>query len=176
MATVLRRAIVLFVPPPVAARVDEIRRRWDPVMTARIDAHITLVHDVVDLERARDLVAEAACSAPFTVRLTHADRWGRSSNGIYLHVDDPAGGVAALQAQLADLEQPAWSRVPFRAHATLIHGRTVTPDDAAAAWAALEGFHADWDVDIGAIDTIELAEPRWRTVERVELVGAAVPD
>ena len=53
MAIVLRRAIVLFVPPPVAARVDEIRRRWDPVMTARIGAHITLVHDVVDHERAR---------------------------------------------------------------------------------------------------------------------------
>jgi len=101
MVAVLRRAIVLFVPPPVAARVDGIRRRWDPVMTARIGAHITLVHDVVDHDRAQVLVAAAARSAPFTIRLTHADRWGRSANGIYLHVDDPAGGVAGLQEQLA---------------------------------------------------------------------------
>ncbi|MET0324851.1 MAG: 2'-5' RNA ligase family protein [Ilumatobacteraceae bacterium] len=172
----LRRAIVLFVPPPVADRIDAIRRRWDPVMTDRIGAHITLVHDVVDHERARELVAAAARSAPFTVTLTHADRWGRSSNGIYLHVDDPTGSVAALHEQLAELEQPAWSRVAFRAHATLIHGRTVTPEDAAAAWAALDGFRADWDVDIGAIDTIELAEPRWRFVERIELRAASVPD
>ena len=73
-------------------------------------------------------------------------------------------------------QHPAWSRVPFRAHATLIHGRTVTSDDAVAAWGALDGFRADWDVDVTGIDIIELAEPRWRTVERVELQAAPVPD
>ena len=55
-------------PPPVSVAVDEIRMRWDPVMCARIGAHITLVHDVVDHDRARHLVAATAAStAPFTV-------------------------------------------------------------------------------------------------------------
>ncbi len=46
--SVARRAVVLFVPEPVAGLVDDVRRRWDPVMLGRIDAHVTLVHDVVD--------------------------------------------------------------------------------------------------------------------------------
>ena len=90
--TSLRRAIVLFVPPPVDAQVDEIRRRYDPIMTGRIGAHITLVHDAADLGMARERVAAAAERRSFPVRLTHTDRWGRSSYGIYLHVDDHAGG------------------------------------------------------------------------------------
>ena len=106
---------------------------------------------------------------PFPVRLTHADRWGPSRYGIYLHVDDHAGGVAELHGQLADLEAPAWASVTFRPHVTLVHGRTVTEDDAEAAWSALDGFVAGWDVDVAAIDIVELIEPRWRTVERYEL-------
>jgi 2'-5' RNA ligase len=174
---VLRRAIVVFVPPPVVDLVDEIRLRWDPVMTARIGAHITLIHDVVDQERARQLVAETAeTTAPFRVRLAHADRWGPSAYGIYLHIEDPTGGLAALHGHLAALEQPAWSRVPFRSHVTLVHSRTVDAATADRAWHALDGFRADWSVDVGAIDVIELDEPGWRTVERWELGQAAVAD
>ena len=55
MAAPLRRAVVLFVPPPVSVAIDEIRMRWDPVMCARIGAHITLVHDVVHHDRVRQL-------------------------------------------------------------------------------------------------------------------------
>ena len=58
------------------------------------------------------------------MRLTHADHWGQSAYGVYLHVDDPTGGVAALHAALADLEEPAWARVAFRPHGTLVHSRT----------------------------------------------------
>ena len=42
----LRRAIVVPVLPEVGALVNEIRERFDPVMAARIDPHITLVHEV----------------------------------------------------------------------------------------------------------------------------------
>ncbi len=166
-APLLRRAVVLFLPPPVQALIDDIRARWDPVMAARIGAHVTLIHDVIDRDLAAHVVADVASSAqPFTIRLTHAGRWGRSAHGIYLHVEDPTGGVAALHAQLASLERPAWAAVPFRAHATLVHGRTVDLGTAEQAWTALDGFHAGWDVDVEAIDVIELVEPVWRTVAR----------
>ena len=129
MGDVLRRAIVLFVPPPVCEQLDEIRRRWDPVMCGRIGCHITLVHDVTDHARAAELVAAvAATTAPFTVRLGRAAHWGKSAWGVYLHVDDPAGAIDAVQAQLAELEEPGWARVPFRSHATLMHGRTTPPE------------------------------------------------
>ncbi len=178
MGDVSRRAIVLFVPAPVCEQLDEIRRRWDPVMCGRIGCHITLIHDVTDHVRATELVATvAATTAPFPVRLGRAAHWGKSAWGVYLHVDDPAGAIDAVQAQLAEVEEARWARVPFRAHVTLVHSRTTPPETAAAAWAALEAFDPGWAVDVTAIDIVEMEEATgWRTVERFELATAAVAD
>jgi 2'-5' RNA ligase len=178
MGGVLRRAIVLFVPPPVCEQLDEIRRRWDPVMCGRIGCHITLVHDVTDHDRATELVAEvAARTAPFTVRLGAAAHWGKSAWGVYLHVDDPHGVVDAVQAQLASLEEARWARVPYRSHVTLVHSRTTPPETAAEAWAALESFDPGWEIDVGAIDIVEMEEATgWCSVERFELATAIVAD
>lgn len=141
-------------------------------MAARIEPHLTLIHDVVDHDQVEPLVGAAAeATAPFTVRLTGAAHWGRPIHGIYLVVDDPAGHTAALHGRLAELEDPAWSRGSFRPHVTVVHGRTVTADAAHAAWLALDGFHAGWDVVVDAIDVLELVEPRWRLVGRVPLTG-----
>ena len=167
-----RRAIVVPVPPPVGRSVDEIRRRFDPVMAARIDAHITLVHEVVDHQRAAELVARAAERPPFTVHLTRAALWGPARYGVYLDVADPDGALASLHAALREVETPGWARVEYRPHVTLVHGRTVTADDAELAWSALDGFVAGWEVKVSSIDTIELVEPRWDLVERVEMGGA----
>ena len=167
-----RRAIVLTVGPPVAASIDDIRRRWDPVMAARIWPHVTLVHDVIDHHRAATLVAAAAAStAPIRVRLTGARHWGRPGNGIYLAVDDQDRRVADLHELLAEVERPGWVGGGYRPHVTLVHGRTVAPDDSTAAWATLDGFHAGWDVTFVAIDVLELVEPRWRRIERRTLRG-----
>ena len=174
--TVNRRAVVLFVPPPVSVAVDEIRMRWDPVMCGRIGAHITLVHDVVDHDRAHHLVAATAAStAPFTVTLTSTDHWGRAAHGVYLHVEDPGGGIAALHARLAVLEEPRWARVAFRAHCTLVHSRTTESTVAARAWAELEGYHAGWGVEVPAIDIIEMDDATgWRSVEQFVLTPTAL--
>jgi 2'-5' RNA ligase len=178
MGDVSRRAIVLFVPPPVREQLDEIRRRWDPVMCSRIGCHITLVHDVTDHVRATELVAAvAATTAPFTVRLGRAAHWGKSAWGVYLHVDDPDGAIDAVQARLAELEEARWAGVPFRSHVTLVHSRTTLPATAAQAWAELEAFDPGWPVDVTALDIVEMEEATgWRTVERVELATAAVAD
>ena len=171
MAVEPRRAVVLFVPPPVGTAVDEIRERWDPVMRARIGPHITLVHDVVDRTRATERVAAAAAgAATFTIRLTDAAHWGKTAYGVYLHVDDPTGGVSSLHARLAALEERRWASVPFRAHCTLVHSRTTEATVAARAWAELDGFSAGWDVELGAVDIVEMDERTgWRTVERFDL-------
>jgi 2'-5' RNA ligase len=171
----LRRAIVLSIPVPVRDQVDEIRMRWDPVMCGRIGSHITLIHDVTDHAGATDLVARAAAStAMFSVRLGRADRWGPSAWGIYLHVDDPSGGVTSLHQQLASLEEPRWARATFRAHVTVVHSRTTEASVAEQAWAELDGFDPGWEVEIGAIDIVELREPAWHTVERFELAFGTV--
>ena len=173
-----RRAIVLFVPAPACGEIDEIRARWDPVMCGRIGAHVTLVHDVVDHDRAVELVrAAAAAATSFPIRLAGTGHWGRSAFGVYLDVEDTTGGVLSLHEQLADVEDPRWARVPFRAHCTLVHSRTTPPEVAAEAWATLDGFAGGWDVDVAAIDIIELDEATgWTTVERFELAPTLVTD
>ena len=103
---------------------------------------------------------------PFRVRLTHADRWGKSRYGAYLHIDDPDGTVRDLHQAVAELESPRWARVGFRPHVTLVNGPTVSEEEAEAAWRALDGFVAGWELTVGAVDVIELVEPRWRLVER----------
>ena len=161
-----RQAIVVRLPAATAALVDEIRCRFDPIMAARIDAHLTLVHDVIDQARVAELVGRAVDREPFRVRLTHADRWGPSRYGSYLHVDDPEGAVRGLHQALAELESPRWARVAYRPHVTLVHGRTVTDEEAEEAWRALDGFVAGWELGVADVDVIQLVEPRWRLVER----------
>jgi 2'-5' RNA ligase len=178
MGALPRRAVVLFLDGAACTAVDEIRTRWDPVMCGRIGAHITLVHDVVDHDLAAQAVAAAAATTgPFTVRLTDTAHWGRSAYGVYLHVDDPTGGIGALHRELAHLEEPRWARVAFRAHCTLVHSRTTEPTVAARAWAELDGFHAGWDVELAALDVIEMDDVTgWRTVERWALTSTLVAD
>lgn len=173
-----RRAVVLFVPPPVGTAIDEIRMRWDPIMSRRIGPHITLVHDAVDHDLAADLVtAVARSTAPFSVRLTTTAHWGRAAHGVYLHVDDPQGHVTSLYEQLAALEEPRWARVPFRAHCTLVHSRTTEPAVAARAWDELERFDAGWDVDVVAVDIVEMDEATgWHPVEQYALTPTLVTD
>jgi 2'-5' RNA ligase len=161
-----RQAVVVHLPAPTAVLVDEIRYRFDPVMAARIEPHLTLVHDVTDRGRVAELVGRAVAREPFPVRLTHADRWGPSRYGAYLHVDDPAGALRGLHEALAELESPAWARSGFRPHVTLVNGRTVSEEQAELAWRALDGFVAGWELTVGAVDLIELIEPRWRLVGR----------
>jgi 2'-5' RNA ligase len=168
---VARRAVVLFVPQPVAAVIDDVRKRWDPVMLGRIDAHVTLVHDIVDVDAAARCVQEAAAAtAPFDVTLTTARCWSRAANGVYLDIDDPTGAIEALHARLSALESPAWARAGFHPHVTLVHGRTVDPNLAEPAWSALCDATFGWTVYLSTLDVIELDEATgWSSVLRLPL-------
>lgn len=165
-----RRAVVLFLPPEIEQLVDEIRHRWDPLMAARIDAHLTLIHDVQDHGALGDtLVRAAATTPPFELTLTTTGCWGPAKWGIYLAVDDHDGGVWALHEALAPIEDPRWLRGTFRPHVTLLHGRTVTEDAADAAWAELEHFVADQRVRIDEVCVVESHPGRWEVFDRFVL-------
>ena len=170
----LRRAVVVPVSSPAAGLVDEIRERFDPVMAARIDPHITIVHEVIHHGRALELVSSVAERPAFTVQLTRAALWGPARYGIFLDVDDPGGALDSLYTALREVETPGWARAEYRPHVTLVHGRTVTEAGAELAWSALDGFVAGWQVDIAALDVIELVEPRWELVRRVALRSASM--
>lgn len=167
-----RRAVVLYLSEEVAAEVDAIRRRWDPVMAGRIDAHLTVVHDVQDLDQAHELVEAAASrTAPFEITLTETACWGPPKWGIYLGVDDHHGGVQTLHDELAALEDPRWLRTPYRPHVTLVHGRTVEEDTAERAWAALCSLPAGWRCRIDAVHVVESRPGGWVTIDGFDLAS-----
>lgn len=169
-----RRAVVLFLPPPVERLIDDIRHRWDPVMAGRIDAHVTLVHDLADHDLARHRLGRVARDvACFDLTLTTTACWGPAKWGIYLHVDDHDGGVWALHDQLADVEDPRWLRGTFRPHVTLVHGRTVSEETAERAWAELESFRADARARITSVCVVESRPAGWHTIDRFDLADAA---
>ena len=78
----------------------------------------------------------------------------------------PTARCRGLHEAVAGLESPRWARGGFRPHVTLVNGRTASEEQAEAAWRALDGFVAGWELTVGAVDVIELVEPRWRLVER----------
>ena len=112
------------------------------------------------------------------MRLGRAAHWGKSAWGVYLHVDDPAGAIDAVQARLAEVEEARWARVPFRAHVTLVHSRTTPPEHRRPRRGPTSRrFDPGWAVDVTAIDIVEMEEATgWRTVERFELATTAVAD
>src|SRR3954454_13476336 len=84
-----RSAVVVLVSVP--ARLDQLRRRWDPAAAAGVPAHVTILYPFVpppDLDpRVRAALSEiAAANRPFDVRF---DRVGRFPAAVYL-VPDPS--------------------------------------------------------------------------------------
>lgn len=167
---------MLYLPEDVEREVDEIRRRWDPVMAARIDAHLTVVHDVTDLHQAHELVRAAAQQVKgFEVTLTATACWGPPAWGIYLGIEDHHGGVRGLHDALAPIEDPRWLRTPFRPHVTLVHGRTVTAERAEEAWAELVSFAAGWRARIEAVHLVESRPGGWVTIDGFDLAPDPAP-
>ena len=172
-----RRAVVLFLPDEVEQEVDRIRRRWDPVMAGRIDAHLTVVHDVTDVARAHTLAEAAAGRIPaFEITLTRTACWGPAKWGIYLGVEDHDGGVQALHDDLAPVEDPRWLRTPYRPHVTLVHGRTVTEASAEAAWAELQSHRADLRARITSLHVVESRPGGWVTIDGFDLAPVLAAD
>lgn len=165
-----RRAVVMFLPNHAEVVVDAVRRRWDPVMADRIDAHLTLVHDVQDGDLLAGVLREVAAAVePFELTLTTTACWGPAKWGIYLGVDDHDGGVRILHEAFAEHEDPRWLRGSFRPHVTLVHGRTVAERVADAAWAELESYVADLRLRVDNVCLVESRPGGWHVLERFEL-------
>ena len=157
----MRRAIVLFVPPPVCEQLDEIRRRWDPVMCSRIGCHITLIHDVTDHAPGR-----RSSSPPWPpprrrsrVRLGRAPPTGGSRRG----ASTCTSTTRTARSTPCRPGWPSWRRragraSPFRSHVTLVHSRTTPPEIADAGVGGARGFDPGWPVDVTAIDIVEMEE------------------
>jgi 2'-5' RNA ligase len=115
---------MIFLPPEIAAGVEEARREWDPVMSAQIAAHVTLVYPreapVVGLLVERLRLA-AAATPRFRLRLGALVDAARPEDGASLHVEDVDGGYAAIRRRVL---RPPFQAARFVPHVTLVHPRT----------------------------------------------------
>lgn len=117
------------------AAIEPLRERWDPVMAAGIQAHVTVVYpeEVTDeallLRRMRDEVTTLR-SMPLDARRVLGVDDGRG--GVLLTVTDRTGALTALKSRLVSAP---FHNSEFPLHATIAHPRT--SDRGAEAFAAL---------------------------------------
>ncbi|MDQ1456465.1 MAG: hypothetical protein QOH28_2085 [Actinomycetota bacterium] len=153
----------MFLPRPLAERVDGIRTRFDPETARHIRPHITVVHDAGEallggLRSQLEFVASTR--PPLSLRLTTARCWGAPEAGIYLAIEDGQGAIGAIRRALGVIDAPEFEYVP---HVTLTHARTVSAPQAREAWDAIRGWTVDETVSIDRLAIVELDGSEWRT-------------
>lgn len=114
----VRRQLTLFVPSPIAAEVEAIRRRLDPVQHALIAAHVTLCReDEFDDGDVAAFGRRAAAAPPITLGFGVPERF--DGHGVLLRCCEGADAFVALRRAIlgrADVR-------PHGAHVTLAHPR-----------------------------------------------------
>lgn len=129
----VRRQLTLFVPHGVAADIDAVRQRVDPVQFGLIAAHVTLCREdeLVDLPVAV-LRGRLARAGPLTLVFGLPVRFG--DHGMLLPCID--GAVGFHQLRVAALATTAIR--PHAAHVTLAHPRNPrAPENVDATFASL---------------------------------------
>jgi len=153
-----RRIAIAPIVGPLGARIDELRRRWDPRMAARIESHVTVLYETpppVDLERL------VRATAPLRLRAGAVERWS-AEPGIYVAVFDPSDDLRRFRTIALGTDDPA-----YRPHITLLHRDSVTsPRQADEAWAALRGERLDTDFVVSELVVHEEIGGGWREAAR----------
>jgi 2'-5' RNA ligase len=166
----VRHQLTAFVPEESSERIDGVRRTWDPVMARRIRPHITLAHEVDDVDDTLERVrAFASDSGPLRVHLAQTDCWGSPAGGIFVVVEDRCGDVARLHDHVVGS-----SSIAYVAHVTLLHPRTTQAAARASAWTVLQGLTFDQDLDQRTVSLVASgADGVWTEVATVTLGGGS---
>jgi 2'-5' RNA ligase len=162
----------LFIPPPVAGVLDEVRRRFDPTFAAQMGVHATLTYpeetpDAALLAERLDALGRWA--GPLPLRLTDVAVYGDAEGGVHVRVEDPAGAYLGARAQLLAPPFDAYAVELAVPHVTLVHPRT--SDRSAEAWAELAGMRLDVDVLIERVALIAFDGFGWPASKVVEFTG-----
>jgi hypothetical protein len=154
----------IFVECP--SRLADARRQWDPVMAAQIAPHVTVAypHDVADVDAMVERVRVAAGdTAAFALQLGETVHAGDPNRGVFVAVDDGAGGWTRLRATISG----AALDDAVRPHMTLVHPRT--SGLGAVAFDALRGRCDPTTIEVSAVSVTAYDGERWRTVETFAL-------
>ncbi|MBD0338336.1 MAG: NUDIX domain-containing protein [Thermoleophilia bacterium] len=152
--------LTAFLEGAVAARVEELRRVWDPAMAMQIAAHVTVAYPV----ELGDQVPAVAGLAPFRLSLGAIAHWEAPEGGVYVAVEDLDGGWTGAREFLPRLSA---DRLDVRPHVTVVHPRTTNRGP--AAWKALKGGRLDGESVVRELAITAFDGRCWLTVETFPL-------
>jgi hypothetical protein len=149
---------------PLGARVDELRRRWDPQTAATVESHVTIIDELADLER---LTAVAGSMPPLRLRVSRTARWIAPDPGLFLVVDDPQSDLRRFREAVLGTETAT-----YRAHVTLLHRDSIgSQEQVDEAWASLGDLNLDQELVVSELIVHDLVEGVWREVARPRFGG-----
>ncbi len=158
----VRHHVAVRPPAAVAAPLERLRARWDPVMAARAPAHVTVVYPEELPDPAAQVAAVAAVvRAPFRLRLGAVRRDG---GWLYVEVDDLDGGWRDVRDRLV----PRGRLDAGPPHLTLVHPRTSSAAD--PAWRALRGRRVDRTVAVTELLVTATSDAGCAVLHRTPLV------
>jgi 2'-5' RNA ligase len=162
----------VFLDGAALARVEPLRKRWDPLMAAQIRAHVTVTYPAEILSAsllAARLEAAAQRVGPFRLWLGEVRCFGESRGGLFVEVTDLDGGWLALREAVGFTAE----RREVTPHVTLVHPRT--SDRGLDAWADLHGTDVDIGVEVRHAVITAFDGRVWRTDATYDLAGPAKP-
>lgn len=159
----------VFLDGAASARVEPLRKRWDPVMAGQIRAHITVTYPA-EIPSASSLCErlEAATEriGPFRLWLGEVRCFGEPEAGLFVEVIDLDGGWLVLREAVGFTAE----RLEVTPHVTLVHPRT--SERGSDAWADLQGTDLDVAVEVGQAGITAFDGRAWRTDATFDLTGA----
>ena len=124
-----------------------------------VESHVTVIDDLVDLER---LIAVAAATPPLRLRISRSARWIAPDPGLFLVVDDPQSDLRRFREALLGPE-----RATYRAHVTLLHRDSINSQEQLdEAWGSLGDIDLAQDFIVEELIVHDLADGVWREVAR----------
>jgi hypothetical protein len=139
--------------------VDELRHRWDPQQAMTVESHVTVIDELVDVER---LIAVAGATPPLRLRVSRSARWIAPDPGLFLVVDDPQSDLRRFREALLGPE-----RATYRAHVTLLHRDSINSQEQLdEAWASIGDIDLAQDFIVKELIVHDQADGAWREVAR----------
>lgn len=120
----MRRQITLFVPSPLAPRINALRRRFNPVQASLIAAHVTLCRDD-EVQHWGRIQSHVQQLSGHSVELQFGSPM-KEGNGVYLSAIE---GVDAFHQLRQVVLEDTDCRIQTP-HITLVHPRNGTCSDA----------------------------------------------
>jgi 2'-5' RNA ligase len=162
----------VFLDRSVAAAIEVLRDRWDPVMASQISAHVTVTYpaEVASLDDLMQRVGAAAEKVGrFRLQLGKVRCFDRPEDGVFVEVADLDGGWRALRKAICS----SAGQLDVKPHVTVVHPRT--SDQGSSAWERLSGQRFDGEMTAAEISVTAFDGRRWFTVATFALHGEPIP-